>query len=68
MISLKPRKRNPYRHFLRNVYVRRTYSILVLPVWLLLLFPVLAWQGIRDGFSDAVFDVIKTIKDGNSYD
>jgi hypothetical protein len=61
-------RRNPYRHFLRDVHVRRIYMLTVLPVCIVLSFPLMALESCTETVKEIISIVIPAIKDGNSYD
>jgi hypothetical protein len=62
------KRRCPYRHFLRNVHIRRLYMLTVAPLWIVLMIPVAAAKGIADELKAGIVDTIKSIQDPNSYD
>lgn len=63
------RRRNPYRHFLRNVHVRRIYMLTALPpVWLVLFIPLIASKDRVNTAKNVISEIMLAFKDGNSYD
>ena len=61
-------KRNPYKPFLRNVHVRRIYTITIFPLWILFEIPIVALKSIWKDLKVGMSGIIEAIKDGNSYD
>lgn len=60
--------RNPYRSYLGNVHVRRIYMIIALPLWIMLIIPMVALQATLKELENEIPSIISAIKDGNSYD
>ena len=62
------RRRNPYRHFLRNVHVRRAYMVFVVP--LLIPFAILGLlvTSVVTALREALPEIINAIRDPESYD
>ena len=61
-------KLNPYRSHLRNVHVRRIFMIIALPLWLLVIIPIVALTAALKELENEIPSIIRAIKDGNSYD
>jgi len=61
-------KRNPYKPFLRNVHLRRIYTITIFLLWILFEIPIVAIKSVWEELKEGIPSMIKAIKDGNSYD
>ena len=60
-------KRNPYRPSLRNVHVRRIYTITIFSLWILFEIPIVALKSVWEELKLGIPSVIKVLKDGDSY-
>ena len=60
--------RNPFRKYLRNVHVRRIFMITMMPLWILIIIPIVALKAVWEELENGIPSIISAIKDGNSYD
>ena len=60
--------RNPFRKYLRNVHVRRIFMITMMPLWILIIIPMVALKAVWEELENGIPSIIRAIKDGNSYD
>ena len=60
--------RNPYRSYLGNVHVRRIFMITMMPLWILIIIPMVALKAVWEELENGIPSIISAIKDGNSYD
>jgi len=60
--------RNPFRKYLRNVHVRRIFMITMMPLWILIIIPIVALKSVWEELENGIPSIISAIKDGNSYD
>jgi len=60
--------RNPFRKYLRNVHVRRIFMITMMPLWILVIIPIVALKAVWEELENGIPSIISAIKDGNSYD
>jgi hypothetical protein len=62
------KRANPYRPWLRNVYVRRLFVVTIVPIILIFVaIPIIAFEAVARELP-RIFKVnLNAIKDGNSY-
>jgi hypothetical protein len=62
-------KRNPYRPWLRNVYVRRIFGVTIAPLIIVFVaIPVISFKAVAEELPDLIKETLNAIKDGKTYD